>query len=229
MALERRGGFATAAAESDAMSVMHGATHTLNPRLTADQLAAMVVRSQARVLVCSAELASLARDVAASASSVESGLLISSTRRIAALDRDDVATRGTTTIEGASCAFFDTDRDRYIQGGEGWKNDGALGAQVADTPEWGAALMDRQFDPVVLRLTGLPTRARPHAREEDIFWGYHFVTGALMLTLAHTGRIDTLSADRCHSEDVAAVKQRMASFMAAGALAPCRRRKGSAR
>jgi AcrR family transcriptional regulator len=154
---------------------------------------------------------------------------ISSTRRMAALDRYDAATRGKPTIEGALRAFLDTDLDLYIQGGEGWKNYGALGAQVANTPEWGAELMDRQFDPVVLRLIGLLKRALPRAREEDIFWGYHFVTGALMLTLARTGRIDKLSDGRCQSEDFAAVKQRMASFMAAGFLAICQPRKGRAR
>jgi AcrR family transcriptional regulator len=154
---------------------------------------------------------------------------ISSTRRMAALDRYDAATRGKPTIEGALRAFLDTDLDLYIQGGEGWKNYGALGAQVANTPEWGAELMDRQFDPVVLRLIGLLKRALPRAREEDIFWGYHFVTGALMLTLARTGRIDKLSDGRCQSEDFAAVKHRMASFMAAGFLAICQPRKGRAR
>jgi AcrR family transcriptional regulator len=154
---------------------------------------------------------------------------ISSLRRIAALDRYDAATRGTPTVEGALRAFLDTDLDLYIRGGEGWRNYGALGAHVANTPEWGAELMDRQFDPVVLRLIDLLKRALPGAREADIFWGYHFVTGALMLTLARTGRIDKLSAGRCRSEDFAAVKQRMASFMAAGFVAICRPRKGGGR
>ncbi len=61
---------------------------------------------------------------------------------------------------------------------------------MANTPEWGAAMMDSHFDPVVLRLIGLLKKALPDCAEEDIFWGYHFVTGALMLTLARTGRID---------------------------------------
>ncbi|MEP3072483.1 MAG: TetR/AcrR family transcriptional regulator, partial [Maricaulis sp.] len=52
--------------------------------------------------------------------------------------------------------------------------------------------------------------------EENIFWGYHFVSGALMLTLARTGRIDKLSGGLCKSDDYAAVKSRMAQFMAAG-------------
>ena len=100
-------------------------------------------------------------------------------------------------MEGALRAFLDTDLDLYIEGGEGWKNYAALGAQVANTPEWGAEMMDRHFDPVVLRLIGLLKKALPDCAEEDIFWGYHFVTGALMLTLARTGRIDKLSGGLC--------------------------------
>ena len=80
----------------------------------------------------------------------------------------------------------------------------------------GATLMDQHFDPVVLRLVGLLKQAMPDAADEDIFWGYHFVTGALMLTLARTGRIDRLSGGLCRSDDYEAVKARMATFMAAG-------------
>jgi len=73
----------------------------------------------------------------------------------------------------------------------------------------------------VLRLIGLLRKALPDCAPEDVFWGYHFVTGALMLTLARTGRIDKLSQGVCNSDDFAAVKARMASFMAAGFLAIC--------
>ncbi len=147
--------------------------------------------------------------------------VVTSTRRMTALDEYDRATNGKPTVEGALRAFLDTDLDLYIQGGEHWKNYGALGAQVANTPEWGAELMDKHFDPVVLRLIDLLKRALPKCSEEDIFWGYHFVTGALLLTLARTGRIDKLSGGVCKSEDFAAVKKRMAKFMAGGFLAVC--------
>src|SRR6187549_2174129 len=145
--------------------------------------------------------------------------VITSTRRMEALEKYDAETNGQPTVEGALRAFLDTDLDLYIQGGESWKNYGALGAQVANTPEWGAELMDKHFDPVVLRLIKLLKKALPDSDEQDIFWGYHFVTGALMLTLARTGRIDKLSAGKCKSDDFAAVKDRMASFMAGGFLA----------
>ena len=151
--------------------------------------------------------------------------VITSTRRMEALDRYEAQNKARLTVEGALRAFLDTDLDLYIQGGESWRNYGALGAQVSNTPEWGAELMDKQFDPVVLRLIDLLKQALPGSSRKDLFWGYHFVSGALMLTLARTGRIDKISAGLCKSEDFAAVKERMASFMAAGFLAICKSRK----
>ncbi|WP_306344410.1 hypothetical protein, partial [Escherichia coli] len=114
--------------------------------------------------------------------------VVTSERRMKALDDYESAAAGKPTVEGALRAFLDTDLDLYIDGGEGWRNYATLGAQVANTPEWGAELMDTHFDPVVLRLIGLLKQALPECEESKIFWGYHFVTGALMLTLARTGR-----------------------------------------
>jgi AcrR family transcriptional regulator len=148
---------------------------------------------------------------------------VTSQRRMAALDDYDAQAGPKPTVVGALRAFLDTDLDLYIEGGEGWKNYAALGAQVANTPEWGAKLMDKHFDPVVLRLIGILKKALPDCSEKDIFWGYHFVSGALMLTLARTGRIDKLSQGLCKSDDFAEVKDRMAAFMAAGFLEMCRR------
>jgi AcrR family transcriptional regulator len=136
-------------------------------------------------------------------------------RRMAALERYEAEAGDNPTVEGALHAFLDTDLDLYVQGGEPWMNYAAFCARVSNTPE-GAELMDTHFDPVVLKLVSILKRAMPETPPEDIFWGYHFVTGALMNTLARTGRIDRLSAGLCHSDDFQAVKQRMARFMAAG-------------
>ncbi|HEX7849456.1 MAG TPA: TetR/AcrR family transcriptional regulator [Sphingomonas sp.] len=147
--------------------------------------------------------------------------VVTSERRMKALDDYEAACGGKPTVEGALHAFLDTDLDLYITGGEGWRNYAKLGAQVANTPEWGAELMDQHFDPVVLRLIDLLKKALPDCAEADIFWGYHFVTGALMLTLARTGRIDKLSGGVARSDDFVAIKDRMAKFMAAGFRSIC--------
>ena len=55
---------------------MGAVCHTLNPRLTSIQLAQMVVQSQARILVVSADLAPLARQIAERAPSIERLLII---------------------------------------------------------------------------------------------------------------------------------------------------------
>ena len=149
--------------------------------------------------------------------------------RMKALDEYDAATGGKPTVEGALHAFLDTDLDLYIQGDEGWMNYGALGALMSNSAEGGAELMNKHFDPVVLRLIGLLRRALPGCPDEDLFWGYHFVTGALMLTLVRTGRIDRLSGGLCKSDDFDAIKRRMARFMAAGFLEICGKTETSAK
>jgi len=55
---------------------MGAVCHTLNPRLTADHLASMIVQSQARILIASADLAPLAGQILERASGVEHLLLI---------------------------------------------------------------------------------------------------------------------------------------------------------
>lgn len=136
-------------------------------------------------------------------------------RRMVALEQYEREAGDKPTVEGALHAFLDTDLDLYFEGGEPWMNYGSFGARMSTSPE-GAKMMDLHFDPVVLKLVSILKRALPDYSEEDIFWGYHFVTGALMNTLARSGRIDKLSGGVCRSDDFPAVKQRMAKFMAAG-------------
>lgn len=143
---------------------------------------------------------------------------VTSSRRMVALEQYEAEAGDRPTVEGALHAFLDTDLDLYFEGGETWMNYAAFCARVSNTPE-GAALMDVHFDPVVHKLVSILKRALPGYSDEDIYWGYHFVTGALMNTLARTGRIDRLSGGVCRSADFPAVKQRIAKFMAAGFLA----------
>jgi hypothetical protein len=143
---------------------------------------------------------------------------VTSGRRMEALEKYEAEAGKKPTVEGALHAFLDPDLDLYFEGGENWMNYAAFCARVSNTPE-GARLMDVHFDPVVLKLVSILKRALPDYSDEEIFWGYHFVTGALMNTLARTGRIDRLSGGVCHSDDFPAVKQRIARFMAAGFLA----------
>ncbi|MEM7611126.1 MAG: TetR/AcrR family transcriptional regulator [Pseudomonadota bacterium] len=104
---------------------------------------------------------------------------------------------------------------------EAWQHYFALIAQVNNSPEWGGELMTRYFDPLVNRFIEALRKALPDCGEEEIFWCYHFLSGALTLTFAETGRLDNLSEGRCSSADMDSIMQRMPVFLAAGFKSLC--------
>lgn len=131
------------------------------------------------------------------------------------------------TVEGAVEAFTGPLFDLAAQGDVRWKHYFALLAQVNNTPVWGGKTMARYFDPVIQRLIEIVRIALPHASAADLYWSYHFLSGALTLTLSQTGRIDRLSDGVCRSSDFRAVHERMAPFIAAGFHAVCGGKRGS--
>jgi AcrR family transcriptional regulator len=128
----------------------------------------------------------------------------------------EAAHPGAMTPEGVIRAFIDPLIERSLTGGPGWKNYFALVAQVNNTPAWGGETMHRFFDPVVHQLVDTLKRAMPRANEADLYWCYQFLTGAMMLALSETGRIDQLSDGLCRSSDLEAVRARLYAYCAAG-------------
>lgn len=125
---------------------------------------------------------------------------------------------GGPTVEEIINAFTHPLLDRTANGGPGWKSYFALIGQITNTPEWGAAVMNKYFDPIVIRFLEALRPRIPDCTEEDLFWSYHFLSGVLVLTFAQTGRIDVLSKGLCKSSDIASVHERMPGFIAAGIL-----------
>ncbi|MEM7762645.1 MAG: TetR/AcrR family transcriptional regulator [Pseudomonadota bacterium] len=120
------------------------------------------------------------------------------------------------TIEEIIAAFTNPLLELLANDHEQWRHYFALIAQVNNSPEWGGELMTKYFDPLVRRFIDAIRRALPDAREEDLFWSYHFLSGALTLTFAETGRIDNLSGGVCQSSDMQAICARLPAFIAAG-------------
>ena len=120
------------------------------------------------------------------------------------------------TVEGIIEAFIDPLLTRSMTEEPGWKNYFRLVALVNNTPAWGGETMHRFFDPVVHRLVDTLKVALPDAEIRDLFWCYQFLTGAMMLALSETGRIDQLSDGLCRSTDLAAVRARLFAYCAAG-------------
>jgi AcrR family transcriptional regulator len=124
-------------------------------------------------------------------------------------------------LEAVIDAFTRPLLDRSTRGSAGWKSYFALVAEVNNSPEFGSVLMTRFFDPVVHRFIEAIRRALPQCDDRDVYWAYHFLSGALTLTFAETGRIDKLSGGACRSNDLDSVHERLVPYCAAGFRALC--------
>lgn len=106
-------------------------------------------------------------------------------------------------------------------GDPGWRNYLALLAYIMASPVWSKEMMPQIYDKLVEEFIDALRSALPGARDEDIYWCYHYLSGALTLTLAQTGRIDKLSHGKCRSTDFEAAYEHMVPFVAAGFRAVC--------
>ena len=106
-------------------------------------------------------------------------------------------------------------------GDPGWKNYLSLLAYVMTSPVWSEQLMGEVFDKRVGEFIDALKTALPKAKSEDLHWCYQYVSGALALTLAQTGRIDRLSNGSCLSSDFDSAYERMIPFIAAGFRKVC--------
>jgi AcrR family transcriptional regulator len=126
------------------------------------------------------------------------------------------AAPGAPSTDAVVGAFLNPILERLAHAGPGWHNYFALIAYVNNSPEWGSKLMGKTFDGVVREFIRTLLDSLPGSAPEDIFWGYNFLTGAMTLSLAQTGRLDVLSDGLCRSNDVAALKDRLGPYVAAG-------------
>ncbi len=125
------------------------------------------------------------------------------------------------TVEGAVAAFVIPLLERARNGDDGWKNYFRLIALVNNDASHVAPSIMSYFDPLVHRLITVVKRALPDTREEELYWCFHFLTGALTLALSRTGRLDRVSGGLCRSDDLASIEPRMVEYCAAGFRSVC--------
>ncbi len=141
--------------------------------------------------------------------------------RMEAFDIYEAVSGDKATVEGAVAAFLIPLLERARQGDDGWKNYFRLIALVNNDASHVAQSIMTYFDPLVHRLIAAVKRALPEAREEELFWCFHFLTGALTLALSRTGRLDRVSGGLCRSDDLASIEPRMVEYCAAGFRSVC--------
>lgn len=142
--------------------------------------------------------------------------------RVAAIDRYAESVENNMTLEGLFEAFLRPPFQWSLKGGPGWKHYAALVAQTNANPAFGGETMARYFDPAIRRLLELVKQILPEASDEQIYWAWHNLSGALTLTLGETGRLDLLSGGLCKSGDLDTACNYMVHFAAAGFRAVCR-------
>jgi len=141
--------------------------------------------------------------------------------RVAAINRYAQSAGQDMTLEGLFEAFLRPPFQWSLKGGPGWKHYAALVAQTNANPAFGGETMARYFDPAIKRLLELVKDILPDAGDEQIFWAWHNMSGALTLTLGETGRLDRLSGGLCKSGDLDTACDHMVKFAAAGFRAVC--------
>ena len=147
--------------------------------------------------------------------------LLSASRQEVLLASKEQAGGGTQTLEQIIEAFLLPLKLAQESRDPGWRNYLAMVAYVMASPVWNEVLMPNVYDKRVTEFIDALKAALPHAKEEDIHWCYHYMSGALALTLAQTGRIDRLSGGKCKSSDFDAAYNRMIPFVAAGFRKVC--------
>jgi AcrR family transcriptional regulator len=121
------------------------------------------------------------------------------------------------TVAGVVRTYVQATFDLAKTGGEGYLNYLTLIAQLNSTPAGvipGSESMP--FDEVVQLLIGLLRKASPGAKDTDLYWFYHMLSGAISLTWARTGRIDQLSGGQCRSTDFDAISDHMIAVFSHG-------------
>jgi AcrR family transcriptional regulator len=138
--------------------------------------------------------------------------------RVKSMDNYVLAARGKPSVEGVVHAYLHPVFERLRNGGRGFNNYAALIALANNSALWGGGTVKEYFDPAVQRLIGLLQLALPKAREEDLYWAYQFLAGALTLSYSRNKRIEGLSHGRCRANDYVAIEPRLVAWCTAGIL-----------
>ena len=120
------------------------------------------------------------------------------------------------SLEGLIDAFARPFLEKSLHGGPGWKSYARLIAQISISPRWTERVMAAQFDEVAAHFINGVRGLWPACDVRELYWAFHFMLGAMIMTFAETGRIDLLSRGRCKSTRLDQVYARMLPFLAAG-------------
>jgi AcrR family transcriptional regulator len=129
------------------------------------------------------------------------------------------------TVEGAFDVFLRPVFETIASDSKYWANFAAIVAYATSSRHHGRDYMRASFDVTVHRFIEMLMQLAPQVPRVEIYWFYHLLSGAQMVALAQTGRIDMLSGGLCKSTELMEVLEPMtlafvASFEALRARHP---------
>lgn len=124
------------------------------------------------------------------------------------------------TLEGIIDAFTRPSFE-LANSDPGWRNYCKIVSYVNSASGEFHDLMSECFDTVSRELIADLRAVLPTARNEDLYWSYHFLTGAYTFSLGQTERIDTISGGAVSSHDFASISRRLPMVLGAGIRAIC--------
>ena len=136
--------------------------------------------------------------------------------RLNALLEAKAGSGGQPSLQQIVSAFLRPIQHFQLTGDQGWRNYLALVAWVNSSSVWGEEMMHKSFDPFVSRFIEALKKNMPDADPQRVYWAYQFLSGALTLTLAQTGRIDRLSDGLCRESNLETAYDLMIPFVVAG-------------
>lgn len=142
--------------------------------------------------------------------------------RVKALDKYERELGDAMSLEGIIDAFTRPVFE-LMAADEGWRNFAAIVAYVNSSRGALRQVMTSNFDPASRRVIALMRRILPDADEHEIYWAYHYFTGAFTFSVGQTGRIDILSDGKVSSLDFLEIADRLVITLAAGMRALCMR------
>lgn len=105
--------------------------------------------------------------------------------------------------------------ERSVAGGKGWKNYSLFVARHANSPEFSKVLSEH-YDPVARQYLNEFERTFPDMPQRDLYYGFSFMVGTMVATVAEPGRVEHLSFGQIKASDVEEVFKRMLPFLSAG-------------
>jgi len=133
----------------------------------------------------------------------------------------EIQASGTATLEGVIEAFLRPAFGAWSEAQSGGKVFAKLRARLATESEaFKLRIRASAFDESSRRYIAALQALLPELSPEDLGWRFHFLLGAMIYTMADSGRIQSLTDGQCDAEDVQAVMLNIVPFLAAGFRSP---------